>query len=423
MIFVKKWVNRNSQYCKISTEGATISTKYTMTLIIAGLFAAILVSGCIAPLISQTETPANSSLQFVSSWENGDRYLAGNYTVVVLNGTYREMGQQYGGLMKDELLAEYAMITTELQARGYTIDEIRSLVRDNEPFLPERVKEIYRGIAEVTGLTEDDAYVLYYGPILYLTTPYACSYLAVWDEYTVNGSVVVSRNWDTSDELKPFNPYYVLAVYNPTDGSNSVATFSQAAAAPETLMNSKGLYISDDASGQGISAPENLQEILAAFFGLMLDFSDLDGLDAGIRALRPSGTVIIDAAGPTGAYVYEVGLVETKQRTGDGVIAASNHFVDPFWTGIVPEPNSVIRYDNLLRQSEEAKGTIDGEKMVEIRDVAYEDGGATFTHTVFDGIPCSSNHQIIFVPADETLWIKVVDCEWAEVELAPLFTE
>ena len=76
-----------------------------MTFLIAGLFAAILVSGCIAPLISQTATSENSSLQFVSSFENGDRYLAGNYTVIVLEGTYREMGRQYGGLMKDELLA------------------------------------------------------------------------------------------------------------------------------------------------------------------------------------------------------------------------------------------------------------------------------------------------------------------------------
>ncbi len=325
--------------------------------------------------------------------------------------------------MKDELLVEYAMITTDLQARDYNIDEIRSLVRDNEKFLPERIKEIYRGMAEVTGLIEDDAYVLYYGPILYLTTPYACSYLAVWDEYTVNGSVVVSRNWDTADELEPFNPYYVLAVYNPTDGSNGVAAFSPAAAAPETLMNSRGLYISDDASGQGISAPENRLEILAALFGLMLDFSDLDGLDAGIWALRPGGTIIVDAAGPTGSYVYEIGLVEPKQRTGDGIIAAANHFVDPSWTGIVPEPNSVIRYDNLIRQAEEAKGTIDGEKMVAIRDVAYEDGGATFTHTVFDGIPCSSNHQIVFIPAGETLWIKVVDNDWQELNLAPLFAE
>lgn len=362
-------------------------------------------------------------MQFVSSFENGDRYLAGNYSVIVLNGTYREMGRQYGGLMKDELLAEYAMITTELQTRGYTIEEIRSMVVDNEKFLPERVREISRGIAEVTGLTEDDGYILYYGPILYMTTPYGCSYLAAWDDYTVNGSVIVSRNWDTSDEIEPFNQYYVLAVYNPTDGSNSVASFSPAGAAPETLMNSKGLYISDDASGLGITDPENHQELLAAFFGLMLDYSDLDGLDAGIRALRPGGTVIVDAAGPAGAYVYEVGLVETKQRTGDGVIAAANHFIDPSWTGIIPEENSVIRYNNLLRQAEEAKGSINAENMADIRDVQYENGGATFTHTVFDGIPCSSDHQIVFVPENKTLWFKVVDMNWQKIELAPLFAE
>jgi hypothetical protein len=394
-----------------------------MTFLIAGLFAAILVSGCIAPLIGQTENSGTSSLQFVSSYENGDRYLAGNYTVIVLNGTYREMGRQYGSLMKDELLAGYSMITTSLKDRNLTIEEIHSSAMDNARYLPERNKEIYRGIAETTGLTEEDAYVLCYGPVLYLTTPSGCSYLAAWDDYTVNGSVVISRNWDTPDEIEPFNQYYVLAVYNPTDGNNGVATFSPAGAASETLMNSKGLYISDDASGLALTAPENHQDLLAAFFGLMLDYSDLDGLDAGIRALRPGGTVIVDAAGPTGAYVYEVGLVETRQRTGDGVIAAANHFADPSWTGIVPEPNSVIRYDNLLRQAEETKGTIDGEKMVEIRDVAYEDGGATFTHTVFDGIPCSSNHQIVFVPADETLWIKVVDNDWQEVSLAPLFVE
>ena len=61
--------------------------------------------------------------------------------------------------------------------------------------------------------------------------------------------------------------------------------------------------------------------------------------------------------------------------------------------------------------------------MATIRDVQYENGGATFTHTVFDGIPCSSNHQIVFVPADETLWFKVVDMTWQKVSLLPLFTE
>ncbi|MDD2287125.1 MAG: hypothetical protein PHQ11_17205, partial [Paludibacter sp.] len=92
------------KYCKISTGSVTIPKKYTTTLIIIGLFAVILVSGCIAPLLSQANESENPSLQFVSSFENGDRYLAGNYSVIVLNGTYREMGRQYGGLMKDELL-------------------------------------------------------------------------------------------------------------------------------------------------------------------------------------------------------------------------------------------------------------------------------------------------------------------------------
>ncbi len=79
--------------------------------------------------------------------------------------------------------------------------------------------------------------------------PAGCSYLAVWGNYTKDGSVIVSRNWDLPDLVNKFNPYYVLAVYRPTDGSNGVATFGPAGSRPETLMNSAGLFIADDNSG------------------------------------------------------------------------------------------------------------------------------------------------------------------------------
>jgi len=384
------------------------------------LFALFIAAGCITAI--PVSPAGNPDMTFVSSFEGGDRYIAGNYTVILLEGSYREMGRQYGGLMKTELLAEYAMLTGALEDRGYTIDYLRSYAASGTQYQPERMMEITRGMAETTGLTEEDISILYYGPALYLSMPAGCSYLAVWGDYTTDGSVIISRNWDLVDFVNKFNPYYVLAVYRPTDGSNGVATFGPAGARPETLMNSEGLFISDDNSGLPPVGQADRPDMISEFFRLMLDYSDLSGLKTAVLTTRPDVAWIVDVGSPEGAYVFEVGLTETKIRTGDGVVAAANHFVDPSWDLTTPPAaHSVSRYTNLLSQAASAKGTIDAAKMMQIRDVVLEDGGATFRHSILEGYPYSSNHQVVFVPATETLWMKVVDLDWQKVELAPLF--
>ncbi len=73
-------------------------------------------------------------MTFVSSFEGGDRYIAGNYTVILLEGSYREMGRQYGGLIKTELITEYVMLTSALENRGYTIDYLRSYAATGTQF-------------------------------------------------------------------------------------------------------------------------------------------------------------------------------------------------------------------------------------------------------------------------------------------------
>jgi len=384
------------------------------------LFSLVIAAGCITSI--PVSPAGNPEMTFVSSFEGGDRYLAGNYTVILLEGSYREMGRQYGGLMKIELLAEYAMLTSTLEDRGYTIDYLRSYAAAGTQFQPERMKEIARGMAETTGLTEEDISILYYGPALYLTMPAGCSYLAVWGDYTKDGSVIVSRNWDLPDLVNKFNPYYVLAVYRPTDGSNSVATFGPAGSRPETLMNSAGLFIADDNSGLVPVGQDDRPDLISEFFRLMLDYSDLSGLKTAVLTTRPNLAWIVDVGSPEGAYVFEVGLTETKIRTGDGVVAAANHFVDPSWNlTSSPAAHSISRYTNLLSQAAAAKGTIDAAKMMQIRDVLLTDGGATYRHSILEGHLYSSNHQVVFVPANQTLWMKVVDMDWQKVELAPLF--
>jgi hypothetical protein len=79
-------------------------------------------------------------------------------------------------------------------------------------------------------------------------------------------------------------------VYRPTDGCNSVATFGPAAIRPETLMNDKGLFITDDNSGIFDEIlPDTRLNFVAEFFRFILDYSTLDELIMGIQGARPDG--------------------------------------------------------------------------------------------------------------------------------------
>ena len=371
---------------------------------------------------------AIGNLTPVAAFEGGIRYRAGAYDVIVLNGSYREMGRQYGALMKDELQSVHAIIESFSSERGYSAEQIREIGSKGCEFQPERMKSIYEGMAETSGIAEEDVEVLYYGPVLFVALPNltraSCSFLAAWGNYTPDGTLVVSRNWDLPDVFLIFNPYYVLVIYNPTDGSNGVATFGPVGSRPETLMNSAGLLVADDNSGQsgGGLVLDNRPDIISQFFRLMLDYSTLEQLDAGIMSTRPDSSWIVNVAGPDKAYSYEMNLYETKRREGPDQIAAANHFLDPTWHIEISDEDSLRRYTNLLNLSEENKGSIDASKMMKIRDVLIEDGGATFLHYTMGGMNFSTNHQVVFVPQTRILWMKTAEQPWQEVNLSSLFS-
>jgi hypothetical protein len=330
--------------------------------------------------------------------------------------------------MKDELQSVHSIIESFSSERGYSAEQIREIGSKGCEFQPERMKSIYEGMAETSGIAEEDVEVLYYGPVLFVALPNltqaSCSFLAAWGNYTPDGTLVVSRNWDLPDIFLIFNPYYVLVIYNPTDGSNGVATFGPVGSRPETLMNSAGLLVADDNSGQsgGGLVLDNRPDIISQFFRLMLDYSTLEQLDAGIMSTRPDSSWIVNVAGPDKAYSYEMNLYETKRREGPDLIAAANHFLDPTWHIEISDEDSFRRYNNLLNLSEENKGSIDASRMMKIRDVLIEDGGATFLHYTMGGMNFSTNHQVVFVPQTRILWMKTAEQPWQEVNLSSLFS-
>jgi len=53
---------------------------------------------------------ANTELKYIAEFQGGKLFRAGDVRVVVLKGNYRQMGRQYGALLKDDLQAMYTAI-------------------------------------------------------------------------------------------------------------------------------------------------------------------------------------------------------------------------------------------------------------------------------------------------------------------------
>jgi len=201
--------------------------------------------------INSQKMSSGVSLEFVKAYPQasdvkhgnfyqGKLYKAGKINVVVLEGTYEEMGRQYGALLKDELNANYNGIMEGLKKMtGVTsknfYEEVKEIQDEGSQYYntyPEKYKKIVEGLAETSGLgiekakflTSQETYVfaalIAMSKGINISGAANCSGIAAWKDYTADGRMIFGRNYD----LGPVNhEYATLVVYNPVDGSIPVA--------------------------------------------------------------------------------------------------------------------------------------------------------------------------------------------------------
>jgi len=351
----------------------------------------------------------------------------GDINVVKLHGSYRQMGRQYGYLLKDELQEFYSIAIEEylIKGKGIPLEFLKQGTQADFMLYPERFKNILYGMAETSGMELyklillDEIVVL--GAVF---GPYnACSGVAVWGDYTDNKSLVFGRNFDYFEDFKKFNKFMTVAVYNPDDGSIPTATFGYTGQIQTVNgMNREGIFLEINAgtiSGGSIPYPGRVPTLIM-FFSFLSDSATMAQLDAIINTSQPGIAYIVNVADKEKAYSYEWPTFGLKKREGEkeGLLVATNHFVHPEW-GIPPQPedddykDSVIRRNNLLRLAEEYKGQFNEQKMMEILDIKIEDGGVTKSDTIF---------QIVAFPPKRILWIKIPGQQnWTSVDLNNLF--
>ncbi|MBU0686506.1 MAG: hypothetical protein KKB81_01450 [Candidatus Margulisbacteria bacterium] len=373
-------------------------------------------------------------LKYVSEFEGGKLYKAGKINVLKLHGSYRQMGRQYGALLKNDWEPCYKKAFEErfIGKNGMTYETLDKIASDYFRRLPKRSQDLIYGMAETSGISLEKHILLntldacaeiwgVYGMLA--TNTQGCSAIAAWGEYTGGRPLVVGRNYDYMSYFEEFLPFMECVVYNPDDGGIPTASFAFLGAAyTQNAMNKSGIFLEldDDITTAIITRHDRVPNMANLLF-FLLDNSTMDGINTGFNTTLPDFACIIQVADKNAAYSYEWATYGLQRVAGraDGLLAASNDFVDPAW-GRWPCPlaESAQRRENLYALGEKYKGRLNVDTMKELLKTPIDKGGATRPISADE----ETLYQVIAVPAELKWWINLTNYQgWTEIDLKPLF--
>ena len=395
--------------------------RISLAILLATLLVLLVVGSAGA---GETADVTDTGLKFSAGFEGGKLYRAGKINVVELRGNYRQMGRQYGMLLKNELRDLYNVAIEDffIKKRGIASERMDTIARAVFDPYPRRYKEIIYGMAETSGLGLDKQVLLnaieWYPKIGHLSYG-RCSGIAVWGPYTSGGPLVFGRNNDDDPLYKDFARFMVVAIFKPHDGSLPAAIINYAGAVYNpTGMNSEGLFVEMNA-GPWMGFSLDRISIFTRLFSFLQDYSSLPELDRAFKSTLANISSIVNVADRERAYSYESSLYDTRRMDPekDGLLVATNHFIGPTWNIAQMDDKvgerTMQRRRNLLALGEKHKGTFSPQVMMKVLDTTIDQGGATVEGTIY---------QAIAVPAQLRLWLKVPGLQdWTEIELGPLF--
>lgn len=392
----------------------------------------ILVLLCLC-LFSGCETSTRKvNLATVSEYEGGHLYRAGKIYVAQMNGDFHEMGRQYGGLMKvqinrfyDEAVEGYFGNNKQLPREEIEADFYKSF-----SIYPARFQQLLRGMEQTSGMSLKQLIMIdnaVYLPLL-VDISGMCSFAAAWGPYTSGGPLVCARSFDYFPEFQKYNDTLTVVVFNPDDGSRSVAGIVNAGQiGTMSVFNdaklAMGVHDGTPSGGQGqlVGAVPTMISNVSVF----LDSSSFEMVRAYMMSTLPRLAVIANVADPDFARTFEKTNSGCKERGGQeqGLLVATNHFIDPTWDLKTAEgrsthesadvQDSTGRYNGILALGQKHKGKIDASVMKQIFDVPVSEGGPTRPTTMY---------QFVAVPAELQLWVKACNYQdWVPVALGELF--
>ncbi len=372
--------------------------------------------------------------EYVPIKKYGDAYLYKfqKIKVLYLRGNYRQMGQQYGKLLGNDIKLFYDEITDYMKV-NYNIQRktLQKIAKSLFESYPERFKQLFYGIRDSSGLPLDNLLIVnafehyIFDPSLTKESRQGCSAIAAWGQYSKNNEVIFGRNYDFGQNIKRFNKFLTITIFNPVGSGNQVALLTYLGTLnATTAFNNKKLFLELNNGGPSIPGLFLVNRISSPIelFSMMIDSSTLKQLDKELHTIKSNYSFLINIANSKIAYSYEWAPFGVKKRSGasDGLLAATNHFVLAWGLKLKGDPFSTIkRRKNLLKMGNEYKGKFNIGIMEKILKTPINKGGAT-SYSVKNGF--FTGYQVITKPGSQELWLRIPDYQnWVKINLQRLY--
>lgn len=346
----------------------------------------------------------------------------GIFSVVTLEGTWRQMGRDYGAAMRDKLCDFYRLAVEEhlLGCCGRSLEELRALGEGFFRCYPHRFKEFIRGMAEGSGMDIWQHLILGAVEVAAVESLVGhCSSMAAWGEYTGGGPLVVGRNYDYLSRFREYGRFLQALCLRPSDGSLPVCLIGYAGTFyATTALNGAGIFmeLNNGMPSGGDLWYQNRIPNTVSLLSFVLDSWSLEEMEAHFMSVRAAFAAVVMVCDPDLGRCYEWPVFDIKQSppVRPGLLVATNHFTNPHWG--LPEPRddrswlSVTRRNNLINLGDNLKGGIDEDVMREILDTSHDNLGPTGDNTVY---------QVVASPRDRRVWLKVPSVTgWVRLDLA-----
>ena len=390
--------------------------KRVITFVVLALLVIVMAVG--GPLFIRTKITPEEHGDALPVTEQGRKEIYGPVSLVELRGTWREMGRQYGELMKTELEDVYALTELIIEANIGNAEKAESIIEVQTLQTPYRICEFFEGVSETSGFTVEQLQQI--NAVERIGGLPKCSAAFAWGDYAAS-PLIIGRNYDYSDVFSELYDDVVVTVYHPADGALSSATIGYAGEIYAVNgINEKGIFLelNNGKPSAPISSPDTRITGTTMLFNALFECDELSDLELFFNTVNCSSSYIINAADPFRAVSYEwcpAGVRHGEDALPDGLLVSTNYYLNPDWE--FPEPTDeqswmgLTRRSNLIALCEAEKGHLDAESMQRIIDVSVENGGARNELTVY---------QLVVEPETLTVWIRVVhspDADWEKIDL------
>lgn len=352
--------------------------------------------------------------------------------LVVISGTKREMGVQYGKNFQVQMLAALRILK-DFYVKTLNISYELLVSEGNNLFqtFDSDYQHFIEGVAEGSdgSLSQDDVKVLNAQEtfVQFLMPPpkeksvkWGCAFIFVPCWKTITGSALIGRNYDYEEPYDKIGYHLSVVILKETNRLPVVIIGLPGQIYCPTCINSKGIFM--ELNNGGIycqEAPEGNGSdisILSRMLVTLQESKELGEIRKNMHSAPSNYCLIVNVASAHQVLNFEFNRsIETRTYYPEvGPFASTNYFLNPSW-GLNPLDretwNGVTRRRNLLNLIEQENGRFDVTKFKQLMDRKLDEGGARVKETIF---------QVIFDPMSLDLYVKITANPKASWEQIPL---